>query len=89
MSWLAGVFSKDARETRQDMASQDGIKVFFSGRGPDELWGEYTWYPEVLGRDGRQELCRRMWEDLTRADIETLDRETKIAAAHGAEMLLP
>jgi len=72
-----------------DIASQDSIKVFFSGQGPDELWGGYTWYPEVLGRDGRQELCRKMWQDLTRADIETLDRENKIAMAYGAEMMFP
>jgi len=72
-----------------EMARQDGIGVIFSGQGPDELWGGYNWYPEVLGRDGRQELCRRMWDDFTRADIETLDRENKIAMAHGVEMLLP
>jgi len=72
-----------------DVASQDGIRVFFSGQGPDELWGGYNWYPKVLGRDGRQELCRRMWDDFTRADIETLDRENKIAMAHGAELFFP
>jgi len=72
-----------------DLASQDGIRVFFSGQGPDELWGGYNWYPKVLGRDGRQELCRRMWDDFTRADIETLDRENKIAMAHGAELFFP
>lgn len=72
-----------------DMASQDGIRVIFSGQGPDELWGGYTWYPKVLGRDGRQELCRRMWDDLTRADIETLDRENKIAMTHGVELFFP
>jgi asparagine synthase (glutamine-hydrolysing) len=71
------------------MASQDGISVLFSGQGPDELWGGYDWYPRVLGRDGRQELCRRMWDDFTRADIETLDRENKIALAHGVELLFP
>lgn len=72
-----------------DMASQDGIRVIFSGQGPDELWGGYNWYPKVLGKDGRQELCRRMWDDFTRADIETLDRENKIALAHGVELLFP
>ncbi len=72
-----------------DMAVQDGIGVLFSGQGPDELWGGYNWYPEVLGRDGRQELCRRMWDDFTRADVETLDRENKIAMAHGIEMFFP
>jgi len=72
-----------------DLASQDGINALFSGQGPDELWGGYDWYPRVLGRDGREELCRRMWEDFTRADIETLDRENRIALAHDIELLFP
>ena len=72
-----------------DMASQDGTRVIFSGQGPDELWGGYNWYPKVLGKDGRQELCRRMWDDFTKADIETLDRENKIAMAHGVELFFP
>jgi asparagine synthase (glutamine-hydrolysing) len=72
-----------------DIASQDGIKVLFSGQGPDELWVGYTWYPEVLSQEGRQGLSQRNWEDLTRGDIETLDRENKIARAHGAEMMFP
>ncbi len=72
-----------------DMANQDGVSLLFSGQGPDELWGGYNWYPRVLTRDGRQELCRRMWDDFTRADIETLDRENKIAMAHDIELLFP
>jgi len=70
-------------------ASQDGIEVIFSGQGPDELWGGYAWYPEVLNQEGRQELSKRMWDDLTRGDIETLDRENKIARAHGIDMMFP
>jgi asparagine synthase (glutamine-hydrolysing) len=72
-----------------EMANHDGVRGVFSGQGPDELWGGYTWYPKVLGKDGRQELCRRMWDDFTRADIETLDRENKIAMAHGIELFFP
>jgi len=72
-----------------DMASQDGIKVIFSGQGADELWGGYSWYPDVLGKDGRRELSRRMWDDFTMADVETLDRENKIAKAHEVEMMFP
>jgi asparagine synthase (glutamine-hydrolysing) len=71
------------------MAAKDGIKVVFSGQGPDELWGGYSWYPRVLGRDGRRELGSRMWDDFTRADVETLDRENKIAMSHGVELLFP
>lgn len=72
-----------------DMASHDGSGAIFSGQGPDELWGGYNWYPKVLSQDGRQGLCRRMWDDFTRADIETLDRENKIAMAHGVELFFP
>lgn len=72
-----------------DMASQDGVRVIFSGQGADEQWGGYSWYPRVLGKDGRQELDRRMWDDFARTDVETLDRENKIAMAYGVEMLFP
>jgi asparagine synthase (glutamine-hydrolysing) len=72
-----------------DMARQDGLAALFSGQGPDELWGGYNWYPKVLAKDGRRELCRRMWEDFTRADIETLDRENKVALANDVELIFP
>jgi asparagine synthase (glutamine-hydrolysing) len=72
-----------------DMAGRDSIRVIFSGQGPDELWGGYNWYPKVLAKDGRQELVRRMWDDFSRADIETLDRENKIAMVHGVELFFP
>jgi asparagine synthase (glutamine-hydrolysing) len=72
-----------------EMASRDGVSILFSGQGPDELWGGYNWYPHVLGRDGRQKLGRIMWDDLARADIETLDRENKIGLAHDIELSFP
>ncbi|MBM3141981.1 MAG: asparagine synthetase B [Chloroflexi bacterium] len=72
-----------------EMAGQDGIEVMFSGQGPDELWGGYEWYPKVLEKEDYSGLCRRMRDDLNRADIETLDRENKIAMAHGMEMRFP
>ena len=72
-----------------DIAKQDSIRVIFSGQGPDELWGGYTWYPKVIASEGYEGLQSRMLHDLERADIETLDRENKIAMAHGMEMVFP
>jgi asparagine synthase (glutamine-hydrolysing) len=72
-----------------DMADRDDIRVIFSGQGPDELWGGYTWYPQVIAAEGYDGLQSRMIHDLERADIETLDRENKIAMAHGMEMVFP
>ncbi len=34
-------------------------------------------------------MLERMWGDLGRGDIETFDRENKIALAHGAEQIFP
>jgi asparagine synthase (glutamine-hydrolysing) len=72
-----------------EMARQDGLKVIFSGQGPDELWGGYTWYPQVIAKDGYEGLLRNMWGDLERADVETFDRENRIAMAHGVEKVFP
>jgi len=72
-----------------EMASQDGHKVVFSGQGPDELWGGYSWYPKVIAKDGYDGLLQNMWGDLKRADIETFDRENRIAMAHGVEKVFP
>jgi asparagine synthase (glutamine-hydrolysing) len=72
-----------------EMASQDGFKVIFSGQGPDELWGGYSWYPQVIAKDGYDGLLQKMWGDLERADVETFDRENRIAMAHGVEEVFP
>ena len=72
-----------------EMASRDGFRVIFSGQGPDELWGGYSWYPQVIARDGYDFLLQNMRGDLERADIETFDRENRIAMAHGMEKVFP
>jgi asparagine synthase (glutamine-hydrolysing) len=72
-----------------EMASKDGVNTIFSGQGPDELWGGYSWYPKLAGVEGYPELDNHMWNDLSRSDIETLDRENKIALALGSEQVFP
>jgi asparagine synthase (glutamine-hydrolysing) len=72
-----------------EMAASDGVNVIFSGQGPDELWGGYSWYPQVIASEGYEGLEERMLDDLARSDIETLDRENRLAAAHGLEKVFP
>ncbi len=72
-----------------EMASRDGYRVIFSGQGPDELWGGYRWYPDVIAADGYEGLLQKMWGDLERAEVETFDRENRIALAHGVEKVFP
>jgi len=72
-----------------EMATRDGVNVIFSGQGPDELWGGYSWYPRVIASEGYEGLEERMLDDLARSDIETLDRENRLAMAHGIEKVFP
>lgn len=72
-----------------EMASQDGVQAIFSGQGPDELWGGYSWYPRIIALGSYEELLERMQDDLARGDIETFDRENKVALANGVEQLFP
>ncbi len=51
--------------------------------------GGYSWYPQVIAQEGYEGLQQRMWGDLTRADIETLNRENRIALAHRVEEVFP
>jgi asparagine synthase (glutamine-hydrolysing) len=78
-----GVFSAE------EIAAQDGVEVIFSGQGPDEMWGGYSWYPQVIGKEGYEGFFEKSWKDLLRADIETLDRENKIAKFHGLDVVFP
>ncbi|MBN1376525.1 MAG: asparagine synthetase B [Dehalococcoidia bacterium] len=72
-----------------EQACADGFKIILSGQGPDELWGGYSWYPEIIAKDGYDVLVERMRGDLERSDIETLDRENRIAMSQGAYMVFP
>jgi asparagine synthase (glutamine-hydrolysing) len=72
-----------------EMAARDGIRVIFSGQGPDELWSGYSWYPDVIASEGYEGLQKRMLDDLARSDTETLDRENRLAMAHGLEKVFP
>jgi asparagine synthase (glutamine-hydrolysing) len=78
-----GVFSAE------EIAAQDGVEVIFSGQGPDEMWGGYSWYPKVVEKEGYEEFFNKSWSDLQRADIETLDRENKIANFLGLDIVFP
>jgi asparagine synthase (glutamine-hydrolysing) len=78
-----GVFSAE------EIAAQDGVEVIFSGQGPDEMWGGYSWYPKVIQKEGYEEFFNKSWTDLQRVDIETLDRENKIAKFLGLDIVFP
>jgi asparagine synthase (glutamine-hydrolysing) len=70
-------------------ASEDGIKVMFTGQGADELFGGYWWYKGVIKEDGYLTLHMKMWEDIDLLYDDTLEREDKVTMAHSVELRVP
>jgi asparagine synthase (glutamine-hydrolysing) len=72
-----------------EMARKDGIRVLLNGQGPDELWGGYVWYPKLLEEVGYDRLHEQLWEDFSMADVETLERENKVAKTLDVQIRYP
>jgi asparagine synthase (glutamine-hydrolysing) len=71
------------------MASEDGHKIMFSGQAADELFGGYSWYDQVVADQGHLTLHRRMWEDIYKLYVDTLEREDRMTMAHSLELRCP
>jgi asparagine synthase (glutamine-hydrolysing) len=71
------------------MAAEDGHKVMFSGQAADELFGGYSWYPSVIAESGYLTLHKRMWDDIRRLYLDTLEREDRMTMAHSLELRAP
>jgi asparagine synthase (glutamine-hydrolysing) len=69
-------------------ASQDGIKVMFSGQAADELFAGYEWYKKVMAKS-IVNVNQKLWEDLERLYDDTLEREDKLTMAHSIELRVP
>ena len=70
-------------------ASEDGIRVMFTGQGADELFAGYWWYKEVVREGGFLKLHTQLWEDIDLAYDDTLEREDKVTMAHSVELRVP
>ncbi|MFZ2070485.1 MAG: asparagine synthetase B [Halobacteriota archaeon] len=70
-------------------ASEDGIKVMFTGQGADELFAGYWWYKDVVSEDGFLKLHNKLWEDIDLLYDDTLEREDKVTMAHSVELRVP
>ena len=71
------------------MASEDGHKVLFSGQAADELFGGYSWYTQVVAEHGHLTLHERMWDDILKLYLDTLEREDRMTMAHSIELRAP
>jgi asparagine synthase (glutamine-hydrolysing) len=71
------------------MASEDSIRVMYTGQAADELFAGYPWYNDVLKEFGYLRLHEKLWEDLTFLYFDTLEREDKLTMAHSIELRAP
>ncbi len=71
------------------LASEDNIRVMYTGQAADELFAGYPWYNGVLGESGYLQLHARLWEDLNFLYKDTLEREDKLTMAHSIELRAP
>jgi len=71
------------------MASEDNIRVMYTGQAADELFAGYPWYNTVIEESGYLELHEKLWEDLCYLYTDTLEREDKLTMAHSIELRAP
>ena len=71
------------------MASEDNIRVMYTGQAADELFAGYPWYNDVLAEFGYLRLHEKLWEDLHYLYRDTLEREDKLTMAHSIELRAP
>lgn len=71
------------------MASEDNIRVMYTGQAADELFAGYPWYNDTLEEFGYLRLHEKLWEDLNFLYTDTLEREDKLTMAHSIELRAP
>jgi asparagine synthase (glutamine-hydrolysing) len=71
------------------LASEDNIRVMYTGQAADELFAGYPWYNAVLEEYGFLRLHEKLWEDLNYLYTDTLEREDKLTMAHSIELRAP
>ncbi len=70
-------------------AKKDGIRVMLTGQGADEIFAGYSWYPEILKKEGGEILNQNLWNDIKNLYKDTLEREDKITMYHSIELRVP
>jgi asparagine synthase (glutamine-hydrolysing) len=71
------------------MAHQDREIVFLTGQAPDELFGGYPWYRQIIQKEGYGEFEAHTRDDFEHLYEDTLEREDKITMAYGIELRVP
>ncbi len=72
-----------------EMCREDNHKVMFTGQAADELFAGYSWYKDVVREKGYLALHDRLWDDIEKLYLDTLEREDRMAMAHSIELRAP
>jgi asparagine synthase (glutamine-hydrolysing) len=72
-----------------EMAHQDREIVFLTAQAPDELFGGYPWYRQIIQKEGYGEFESHTRDDFEHLYEDTLEREDKITMAYGIELRVP
>jgi len=71
------------------LAKKDGIQLFFSGQGLDELFGGYSRHVDTVKAEGYEALYEQFWEEFKTFPHITLERDDALSKSHGNISRLP
>jgi asparagine synthase (glutamine-hydrolysing) len=71
------------------LAKKDGIQLFFSGQGLDELFGGYSRHVDTVKSEGYEVLYEQLWEEFKTFPPITLERDDALSKSHGTISRLP
>jgi len=71
------------------LAKKDGIQLFFSGQGLDELFGGYSRHVDTAKSEGYEALYEQFWEEFKTFPPITLERDDTLSKSHRTLSRLP
>jgi asparagine synthase (glutamine-hydrolysing) len=71
------------------LAKKDGIQLFFSGQGLDELFGGYSRHVDTAKSKGYDALYEQLWTEFKTFPPITLERDDTLSKSHGTISRLP
>jgi len=72
-----------------EKTAEAGFKVLLAGQGADELFGGYQRYVNDYLLSEKEEVRKKMFNDVAKLHENNIERDVKICSFHGVELRLP
>jgi asparagine synthase (glutamine-hydrolysing) len=72
-----------------EKTAEAGFKVLLAGQGADELFGGYQRYVDDYLLCEKEEVRKKMFNDVVKLHENNIERDVKICSFHGVELRLP